>query len=84
MAVQEQTPDFELITVKRAEGLGLAPLTIAQSPDTQLRVGDGASSIGYLEWLVAEQERITGDGDRQAAIVQNDKGSVALWVDPAV
>jgi len=76
MAIQD-----ERITIEKAQVLGLAPLTVAQSPDRQLRVGDGASSLPYIEWLATEQERITRHGDRQAQIVEDGKGDVALWVD---
>jgi hypothetical protein len=82
MAIQKQVNGLELMTIKQAQALGLSQLTLAQSPDIELRVGDGASSMRYIDWLVAEQGRITWDGDRQAEIVQDSKGGVSLWVDP--
>lgn len=82
MTVQDQAHDFEVKTVEQAQALGLSPLTLEQSPDTELRVGDGTSSMRYIDWLVAEQERITWHGDRQAEIVEDGKGHVSLWVDP--
>jgi hypothetical protein len=84
MAIQNSRHDLEFMTIKQAQALGLSQLTLTQAPDRQLRVGDGASSMRYLDWLAAEQERITWDGDRQAEIVQDGKGGVSLWVDPVV
>ena len=75
-----QMNNLDLITVEQAEVLGLSPLTLTQSPDVQLRVGDGAISVRYIEWLVAERERIRWDGDRRAEIVEDNKGDVSLWV----
>ena len=71
-----------LITVEKAQMSGLAQLTRAQTPDTQLRIGDGASSLSYIEWLTEEQKRITRHGDRQAEIVEDNTGKVSLWVNP--
>lgn len=82
MATQDKVNDPTLVTVKMAQAHGLFPLTIAQSPDTQICIGDGASSIRYIEWLATEQERITRHGDRQAEIVEDGKGEVSLWVNP--
>jgi hypothetical protein len=82
MATQNSSNDLELMTTKQAQALGLSQLTLTQAPDGQLRVGDGASSMSYIDWLAAEQERITWDGDRQAAIVKDGKGGVSLWVNP--
>ena len=82
MAIQDKIDDPILITVKKAEAHGLFPLTIAQSPGTQICIGDGASSVRYIEWLAIEQERITRHGDRQAEIVEDGKGEVSLWVNP--
>ena len=82
MAIQKPVNGLELMTIKQAQALGLSQLTLTQSPEIGLRVGDGASSMRYIDWLVAEQERITWDGDRQAEIVQDSKGGVSLWVDP--
>jgi hypothetical protein len=82
MAIQKQANGLELMTIKQAQARGLSQLTLTQSPDIELQVGDGASSMRYIDWLVAEQERITWDGDRQAEIVQDSKGGVSLWVDP--
>lgn len=84
MAIQDRVDELTLITVKKAQAHGLFPLTIAQSPDTQICVGDGASSRRYIEWLATEQERITRHGDRQAEIVEDGKGDVSLWVNPVV
>ena len=70
------------ITIEKAEISGLSQLTLSQSPDTQLRIGDGASSLRYIEWLTEEQKRITRHGDRQAEIVEDNAGKVSLWVDP--
>jgi len=82
MTMQDQVNDLQIITIKQAQTRGLTPLTLVQSPDAPLRVGDGASSMRYLDWLAAEQERITWQGDRQAEIVQHDKDKVSLWVNP--
>ena len=84
MAVQDKIDDPALLTVKKAQARGLCPLTMAQSPDTQIRIGDGGSSMRYIEWLATEQERITRYGDRQAEIVEESKGEVSLWVNPVV
>jgi hypothetical protein len=84
MAIDNQLNNVELITVEQAERLGLSPLTLAQSPDIQLRVGDGATSVPYIEWLMAERERIRWDGDRQAEIVEDSNGDVSLWVNLVV
>jgi hypothetical protein len=80
MTVQAQMNDTVLITIEQAQARGLSPLTLAQSPDTELPIGDGTSSRRYIEWLATEQERITRYGDRQAEIVKDDKGDVSLWV----
>ena len=82
MAMQNSSNDLEFMTITQAQALGLSQLTLTQAPERSLRVGDGASSMRYIDWLAAEQERITLDGDRQAEIVQDDKGDVSLWVDP--
>jgi hypothetical protein len=82
MATQEKVDELALITVQKAQAHGLCPLTIAQAPDTQIRIGDGVSSMRYIEWLATEQERITRHGDRQAEIVEESKGNVSLWVNP--
>jgi hypothetical protein len=82
MAIQDQVNGLECLTIKQAQALGLSQLTLTQAPDSELRVGDGASSMRYIDWLAAEQERITWDGDRQAEIVRDGKGGVSLWVDP--
>lgn len=73
--------DFATLSVDAACARGLVPLTVAASLDTALRVGDGTHSMRYIEWLTAEQQRIKQDGDRQAEIVNEGKGRVALWVD---
>lgn len=80
MAVQNQVNDLTTITIEKAQRRGLSPLTIAQSPGTELPIGDGGSSVRYIEWLAAEQERVTRHGDRQAEIVEDRKGDVSLWV----
>ena len=59
-------------------------LTVAESCDTPLPVGNGTCSLPYIEWLTTEQRRITRYGDRQAEIVDEGKGQVALWVDDCV
>ena len=82
MAIQNQVNELECMTIEQAQALGLSQLTLTQAPERPLRVGDGASSMRYIDWLAAEQERITWDGDRQAEIVQDDTGGVSLWVDP--
>lgn len=84
MAIDNQLNNVDLITVEQAERLGLSPLTLTQSPDIQLRVGDGATSVPYIEWLMAERERIRWDGDRQAEIVEDSNGDVSLWVNLVV
>ena len=80
MVMEKQIHNLDLITVEQAEVLGLSPLTLAKSPDIQMRVGDGATSVPYIEWLVAERERIRWDGERRAEIVEDSKGDVSLWV----
>jgi hypothetical protein len=80
MAMEKQIHNLDLITVEQAEVLGLSPLTLAQSPDIQMRVGDGTTSVLYIEWLMAERERIRWDGERRAEIVADNKGDVSLWV----
>lgn len=82
MATQYKIDEPMLITIKKAQEHGLSPLTIAQLPDSQICIGDGASSVRYIEWLATEQERITRYGDRQAEIVEDNKGEVSLWVNP--
>jgi hypothetical protein len=81
MAKQDTYSDQDIITVAEATTRGLMPLTVAETCDTTLRVGAGKSSVRYIECLSTEQQRITRDGDRQAEIVDEGEGRLALWVD---
>ena len=67
MAIDNQLNNVDLITVEQAEVFGLSPLTLAQAPDIQMRVGDGTTSVPYIEWLMAERERIRWDGSVSAS-----------------
>jgi hypothetical protein len=69
------------LSINEASARGLVPLTVAENLDTPLRVGDGTHSMRYIEWLTAEQQRIKQDRNRQAEIVNEGEGRVALWVD---
>jgi hypothetical protein len=69
------------LSTDEATSRGLVPLTLTASVDTVVPVGDGTCKLRYIEWLAAEQQRITQDGDRQAAIVDEGAGQVSLWVD---
>jgi hypothetical protein len=80
MAKKRPSSDLAILSVNEATARGLMPLTVAEAGDTTLRVGNGAYSMRYIEWLTTEQQRITRHGDRQAAIVDEGKGQVALWV----
>jgi hypothetical protein len=71
-------------SVDEATARGLVPLTLTASADTVVPVGDGTCKLRYIEWLAAEQQRITQDGDRQAVIVDEGAGQVSLWVDDVV
>jgi len=72
------------LSTDEAASRGLIPLTLTASVDTVVPVGDGTSKLRYIEWLAVEQQRITQDGDRQAAIVDEGAGQVSLWVDDVV
>jgi len=72
------------LSIDEATTRGLIPLTLTASADTVVPVGDGTCKLRYIEWLAAEQQRITQDGDRQAVIVDEGAGQVSLWVDDIV
>lgn len=74
-------PDFPTLSIDEAAARGLVPLTVAETIDVSLRVGDGTQSVRYIEWLTTEQQRIKQSGDRQAEIVHEGEGRVSLWVD---
>jgi hypothetical protein len=69
------------LSIDEASARGLVPLTVAESLDNSLPVGDGTHSMRYIEWLTTEQQRIKQDGNRQAEIVDEGEGRVSLWVD---
>ena len=81
MAKKRTSGAQSILSINEATARGLMPLTVAETGNTPLRVGNGASSVRYIEWLSTEQQRITRHGDRQAEIVDEGKGQVALWVD---
>jgi hypothetical protein len=81
MVKQDTVSEQAILSVAEATTRGLMPLTVAEVCDSTLRVGDGKSSMRYIEWLATEQQRITRDGDRQAEIVDEGEGRLALWVD---
>jgi hypothetical protein len=72
------------LSVDEATARGLVPLTLTASVDTVVPVGDGTCKLRYIEWLAAERQRITQDGDRQAVIVTEGAGQVSLWVNDVV
>jgi hypothetical protein len=76
-----QGRDLSILSIAEATVRGLVPLTVADSLDKPLCIGDGTCSLRYVEWLVRERQRITQHGDRQAEIVDEGKGQVSLWVD---
>jgi hypothetical protein len=80
MAKKLTSDALSILSVNEATARGLMPLTVAEASDTPLRVGNGTYSMRYIEWLTTEQQRITRYGDRQAEIVDEGKGQVALWV----
>jgi hypothetical protein len=80
MAKKRTSGGLAILSINEATARGLMPLTVAEAVDTPLRVGNGAYSMRYIEWLTTEQQRITRHGDRQAEIVDEGKGQVALWV----
>ena len=84
MAKKYSSSDLAILSINEATARGLMPLTVAEAGDTPLRVGTGAYSMRYIEWLTTEQQRITRHGDRQAEIVDEGKGQVALWVNDVV
>jgi hypothetical protein len=84
MAKKVPTHDRSILSTDEAASRGLNPLTVAQSLETPLPVGDGSRSMRYIEWLTAEQKRIMRSGDRRAEIVDEGEGRVALWVDCVV
>jgi hypothetical protein len=81
MAKKRTSNDLSILSIDEATARGLMPLTVAEACDTPLPVGNGTCSLPYIEWLTTEQRRITRYGDRQAEIVDEGKGQVALWVD---
>jgi hypothetical protein len=81
MVKQDTFSDQAILSIEEATTRGLMPLTVAEPCDSTLRVGAGKSSMRYIEWLTTEQQRITRHGDRQAEIVDEGKGRLALWVD---
>ena len=80
MAKQDTTCDSSILSIEEATTRGLVPLTVAEPLDTPLRIGDGTSSIRYIELLATEQHRIMRSRDRQAEIVDEGEGRVSLWV----
>ena len=70
-----------ILSIEEARARGLAPLTVAGLPNLSLHVGGGARQMRYLDWLMSEQERITQSEARQADIVDEGNGRMALWVD---
>jgi hypothetical protein len=80
MAKQDTLDSASVLSIEEATTRGLIPLTVAEPVDTPLRIGDGSSSIRYIEWLATEQQRITRSRDRQAEIVDEGEGRVSLWV----
>jgi hypothetical protein len=81
MAKKRTSRDLSILSIDEATARGLMPLTVAEASDTPLCVGNGTCSVRYIEWLTTEQQRITRYGDRQAEIVDEGEGQVALWVD---
>jgi hypothetical protein len=80
MAKKPTSSALSILSINEATARGLTPLTVAEAGDTSLPVGNGASSMRYIEWLTTEQRRITRHGDRRAEIVDEGEGQVALWV----
>jgi hypothetical protein len=80
MAKKPTSSALSILSINEATARGLMPLTVAEAGDTTLAVGNGASSMRYIEWLTTEQRRITRHGDRRAEIVDEGEGQVALWV----
>jgi hypothetical protein len=81
MAKKGTANALSILSIDEATARGLMPLTVAEAVDTPLSVGNGTCSVRYIEWLTTEQRRITRYGDRQAEIVDEGEGQVALWVD---
>lgn len=73
--------DVIILSIDEALARGLAPLTVAGLPDLSLHVGDGLRHMRYIDWLMTEQRRITQSQDRQADIVDEGNGRMALWAD---
>jgi hypothetical protein len=80
MAKQDTLDSAAILSIEEATTRGLIPLTVAEPVDTPLRIGDGSSSMRYIEWLATEQQRITRSRERQAEIVDEGEGRVSLWV----
>jgi hypothetical protein len=80
MAKHDTSCGQSILSIEEATTRGLIPLTVAESLDTPLRIGDGTSSLRYIEWLATEQQRITRSRGRQAEIVDEGEGRVSLWV----
>jgi hypothetical protein len=80
MAKRDTSCSSSILSIEEATTRGLIPLTVAESLDTPLRIGDGTNSLRYIEWLATEQQRITRSRDRQAEIVDEGEGRVSLWV----
>jgi len=63
-----------------ARAAGLVPITSADRAAGKVETING--TVSWLAWCRAEARRIRGVG-RQAEIVKDEEGKLALWVSPS-